>query len=217
LRLYVNYFQPSMKLLSNLRIEGHTTRRYDNAQTRYQRALNSSAIGEELKNGLRDGYQKLDPVVLLKELERLQDQFWEYAHRKPSHEITRVVPSEILQRAEPQRVLVAGPVCKPGPSAVQKLPRPYRRTRKPSVPRTWRTRKDPLAEVWGQVQLLLDIDPSRSVKDLFLELQQRYAGKFSSGQLRTLQRRVKQRRREQLYSRQSIQGSWPNLVPELHV
>lgn len=216
LRLYVNYFQPSMKLLSKVRMEGHTTKCYDKAQTPYQRALNSSAIAEELKNRLRDGYQKLDPVVLLKELERSQDQFWEHAHKKPSHEITSVVPSEIPQRAEPQRVVVAGPVSKPGPSAVQKPPRTYRRTRKPTVPRTWRTRKDPFAEVWGQVQLLLDIDPSRSVKDLFLELQQRYAGKFSSGQLRTLQRRVKQRRREQLYSRQSIQGSWPSLVPELH-
>jgi hypothetical protein len=217
LRLYVNFFQPSMKLLSKVRIEGRTTKRYDRAQTPYQRALNSKAIGEERKNGLRAGYQKLDPVVLLKELERFQDRFWEYAHRRPNRQTTSLVSPEVAENTEPLKLVDAVPICKPELStAVQKPPRMYRRTRKPSLPHTWRTRKDPFVDVWGQLQLLLDLDPSRTVKDLFLELQQRYPGKFSGGQLRTLQRRVEQHRREQIYSSQSIEGSWPNMVPELH-
>ena len=82
-------------------------------------------------------------------------------------------------------------------------------------PRTWRTRIDPFSEVWGQIQLQLDIDPSRAATELFAELQNRYPGRFPHGQLRTLQRRVKQRRREQLYLSQSIQGAWPSMPPQL--
>jgi hypothetical protein len=40
-----------------------------------------------------------------------------------------------------------------------------------------------------------------------LDLQQRYPGKHPHGQLRTLQRRVQQRRRQQLYSIQSLQDA----------
>lgn len=212
LRCYVNFFQPSMKLVSKVRQEGRTTKRYDRAQTPYQRALNATAISEAQKNGLRAGYQKLDPVALLKELERLQDQFWEHAYQTPNPQTTSDATPQ-AKSVEPLRRVDMVAICKPELSpAVQKPPRMYRRSRKPSVPHTWRTRKDPFADVWGQMQLLLDIDPSRTVKDLFLELQQRYPGKFSDGQLRTLQRRVKQRRREQMYSSQSIQGSWPPYV-----
>ncbi len=89
----------------------------------------------------------------------------------------------------------------------------YRRTREPSAPRTWRTRKDPFADVWGLVQVQLDIDPSRTVKDLFLELQQRYPGKFADGQLRTLQRRAQQRRREQIYLAAAMQTEAMISVP----
>lgn len=84
------------------------------------------------------------------------------------------------------------------------------------MPRTWRTRKDPFVEVWGQIQLQVDIDPSRTTKELFKELQQRYPGKFSDGQLRTLQRRVKERRRELMYSSQSIKAPWTNLNSQVH-
>ena len=218
LRLYVNFFQPSMKLVSKERKEGRITKRYDRAQTPYQRALSSSAIDEGQKSRLRDSYQGLDPVVLLKELEHLHDQFWEYAYRKPSSSIGSVVACESISRdTDPPKLIVAAPLRNPQISTVvQKARRIYRRTRKPSVPHTWRTRKDPFVEVWGQIQLQFDINPSRTAKELFQELQQRYPGKFSDGQLRTLQRRIKQRRREQMYSSQSIQGSCTNVMPQLH-
>ena len=47
LRLYVNFFQPSMKLLSRERLGGHTTKHYDKARTPYKRVLESSLIGDE--------------------------------------------------------------------------------------------------------------------------------------------------------------------------
>jgi hypothetical protein len=84
LRLYVNFFQPSMKLLSRERLGGHTTKHYDKARTPYQRVLESSVISEDQKSRLRVLYHDLDPVLLLQEVEHLQDAFWQYAHRKSS-------------------------------------------------------------------------------------------------------------------------------------
>lgn len=58
-------------------------------------------------------------------------------------------------------------------------------------PRAWRTREDPFAEVWPEVEHLLNLHPKLEAKTLFEELQRRYPKRFKSGQLRTLQRRIK--------------------------
>jgi hypothetical protein len=216
LRLYVNFFQPSVKLLSKERKEGRTTKRYDKAQTPYRRVLSSTAVGEDRKSQLRDFYERLDPVVILKELEYLQDRFWEYAHKQASPASAIRMPSELIsQGLNPPEPVVALPAPNPEPSiAARKSVRTYRRTRKPTPPRTWRTRTDPFAEVWGQIQLQMEIDPSRSAKELFLDLQQRYPGKYPNGELRTLQRRVKLHRLEKLYLSQSIQRAGTNPMPQ---
>ena len=60
-----------------------------------------------------------------------------------------------------------------------------------SKPHTWRTRKDPFAEVWQEVRARLELNPGLEAKTLFDDLQRRYPGRFADGQLRTLQRRVK--------------------------
>lgn len=59
------------------------------------------------------------------------------------------------------------------------------------IPHTWKTRADPFAEVWSEVQALLEREPKLEAKTLFEELQMRYPERFEEGQLRTLQRRVK--------------------------
>jgi hypothetical protein len=58
--------------------------------------------------------------------------------------------------------------------------------------RTWRTRTDPFVDVWSEVETLLESGSGWEAKTLFEELQRRYPGRFADGQLRTLQRRVKQ-------------------------
>jgi len=58
-------------------------------------------------------------------------------------------------------------------------------------PRPWRTRADPFAEVWSEVVELLVGEPELQAKTVFEELQRRYPGGFSNGQLRTLQRRMR--------------------------
>ena len=56
---------------------------------------------------------------------------------------------------------------------------------------SWRTREDPFDEVWAGVEEKLRINSGLEAKTLFEDLQRRYPGRFSDGQVRTLQRRVK--------------------------
>jgi len=60
------------------------------------------------------------------------------------------------------------------------------------LPPYWRTREDPFADVWEEATKMLTEKPDLTVKALFGELQKQHPGHFKSGQLRTLQRRVKQ-------------------------
>jgi transposase InsO family protein len=59
--------------------------------------------------------------------------------------------------------------------------------------RSWRTREDPLAEVWqAEVMPLLQADAHLNAVTLLEELQRRHSGRYSADVLRTLQRRVRQ-------------------------
>ena len=76
-----------------------------------------------------------------------------------------------------------------------KTARKYLRTgRLPSQVRqehTWKTRQDPFEEVWDDVEHLLKEDARFEATTLFEWLQREYPGRFSDGQLRTMQRKIK--------------------------
>ena len=78
----------------------------------------------------------------------------------------------------------------------EKTARKYRRLRKlPSEmnkERDWRTREDSFKEMWEKVRSKLELNSGLQAKTLFKDLQRRHPGKFQDGQLRTLQRRVKE-------------------------
>ncbi len=57
---------------------------------------------------------------------------------------------------------------------------------------TWRTRQDPFEEVWDEIVGKLKLNPGLEAKTIFQDLQSRFPGRFQDGQLRTLQRRIKQ-------------------------
>ncbi len=59
------------------------------------------------------------------------------------------------------------------------------------VGHTWRTRSDPFEDVWEEVKAKLAVNPGFEAKTLFEDLQRRYPGRFSDGQIRSLQRRIK--------------------------
>jgi hypothetical protein len=61
-----------------------------------------------------------------------------------------------------------------------------------SSPRTWRTRSDPFAEVWDELATKLEQEPGLEAKTLFEVLCEAHPGRYEPGQVRTLQRRVRQ-------------------------
>jgi len=86
-------------------------------------------------------------------------------------------------------------------AALERAERMYRRTRRKRKhvqgERWWRTRKDPFEAVWGQTEQQLERAPDIHATKLLAWLQVRYPDQFEDGQLRTLRRRVKDRRVEQ--------------------
>ena len=72
LRLYVNCFQPSMKLLSKERDGKKVRCVYDPAKTPLQRLLLSKVLPIQKQQELTEIAQALDPVRLLHQLELLQ-------------------------------------------------------------------------------------------------------------------------------------------------
>lgn len=59
--------------------------------------------------------------------------------------------------------------------------------------RSWRTRNDPLDEVWGdEVVPMLQVDGELNAVTLLEELQRRHPGQYDESVLRTLQRRMRQ-------------------------
>lgn len=71
-RDYVNFFMPSMKLIEKVRDGARVTKRYDQAQTPYQRVLASPHVSGSVKRKLRKRYAALNPAALKREIERLQ-------------------------------------------------------------------------------------------------------------------------------------------------
>lgn len=58
--------------------------------------------------------------------------------------------------------------------------------------RDWRTRQDPFEEHWPEIETRLRATPELEAKTVFELLQEQHPGRYEDGQLRTLQRRVKQ-------------------------
>ena len=59
-------------------------------------------------------------------------------------------------------------------------------------PHTWRTRPDPFADIASEINNMLKKAPELQPLMIFTHLQEKYPGKFNDGQLRTLERRVKE-------------------------
>lgn len=189
LRLYVTFFQPSVKLKEKHH-EGSTVRRtYTPAQTPFERVCAAAVLTSELEMRLEAIFTALDPIRLLAQIERLQDALWQHA-------VVRTSDTAAVQAEPAVRFVVptdglsdqATTVDVPDTPLVRQK-RAYHR-KHPEVPRWWRSRVDPFAEVWTQVEQWLEADPSRTAKSIFVELQHRFPDRYPDVQLRTLQRRI---------------------------
>lgn len=81
LRLYINYFQPVLKLVTKSRHGAKVYKVYDTAQTPYQRPLASEILTEDKKRELADTYGTLNPVRLLKQIRQSVEHLCTLAER----------------------------------------------------------------------------------------------------------------------------------------
>jgi hypothetical protein len=76
LRLYINFFQPSFKLIAKERIGNRTIKRYDTAKTPYQRVLERKDISIEIKARLMNLYLQLNPAELRRRIDHNTAKLW---------------------------------------------------------------------------------------------------------------------------------------------
>jgi hypothetical protein len=76
LRLYINFFQPSFKLIAKERIGNKTIKRYDTAKTPYQRVLERKDISIESKARLMNLYLQLNPAELRRSIDLKTAKLW---------------------------------------------------------------------------------------------------------------------------------------------
>ena len=76
LRLYINFFQPVLKLIGKERVDGKTIRTYDQARTPFRRVLGLDSIPMEIKARLMAQYVQLNPVTLRARIDAKVAQLW---------------------------------------------------------------------------------------------------------------------------------------------
>jgi hypothetical protein len=161
--------------------------------------LDREDVSAECKEQLRQTLAALDPVQLLSEIREAQRVIAQLEVGATNADMAQSTPPDMAQSTPPLNGFVAGLSTAWRDGEVRPT---HRKTT--TGPRTYRTRVDPYEAVWQQVQSWLNEQPDANAKDLFLRLQESMPGAFPPGQLRTLQRRVKQWRSE--IARQLVLG-----------
>ncbi len=94
IRLYVNFFQPVMKLVTKTRHGARVHKVYDRAQTPYQRLLKAGVLTETKRQELAATYNYLNPALLLNQINENLEHLWTMAER-PAHQQRKVKTYEI--------------------------------------------------------------------------------------------------------------------------
>jgi hypothetical protein len=175
-RLFVNFFQPSFKLIAKSREGALVRRRYDAPATPCQRLIADTRTPEEVRTKLRALQVQLDPVSLLHEMRQRQHRLVAIADRGQSDEVA----------PEPLEKFLAALKT----AWADGTPRPTEQRPAPKV-RWWRSRKDPFEGTWPELRSWAEAEPNLTARQLLQRLQTRYPSSYPDGQLRTLQRRLK--------------------------
>jgi hypothetical protein len=178
-RFFVNFFQPSFKLITKERVGARVRKKYETPQTPASRLLSSPDVPEESKERLRAVLASLDPLRLLDEIRTMQRHIAGLGRGEPVH-----APPH--RNADLERFLAS--------LATAWMAGEVRPTHLPEAKakRWWRTRQDPFEDVWPRILVWLESEPDQTAKVLFERLRAEDSSTFKPNQLRTLQRRVKE-------------------------
>jgi Integrase core domain len=101
LRLYTNFFLPTMKLKSKERNGSQVKKYYEQPLTPYQRVLQAKLVSKTAKDRLRAKYLMLNPAALKRKLERLQQRLAKTKSQTNWRECARMVAVTAAQRTNP--------------------------------------------------------------------------------------------------------------------
>jgi hypothetical protein len=181
-RLFVNFFQPSFKLAEKSRDGAKVRKSYHPPATPYQRLMADARVSDAVKRQVKMQHDSLDPVRLLSDIRAGQRRLVEIAD---APETVMVVEGPTLEQfLSGLRIAWKGGEVRP--------------TARPKAPasRKWRRTPDPFLLVSKQLRVWFEAEPWRTSRELFERLQAENPGTYPDGQLRTLQRRLKEWRRE---------------------
>ena len=154
-RLFVNFFQPSFKLASKIRVGSRVRKQYHPPQTPCDRLLASELIPEPIKNSLRHALSLLDPLRLLDEIRGMQQHVADLA----GGAITALAPSNDSSLQS----LLQGLSTSWRSGEVRPT---HQQPTKP--PRSWRTRLDPFESVWWRIQGWLEAEPIAPQRNCYI-------------------------------------------------
>jgi hypothetical protein len=186
LRLFVNFFQPSFKLASKARDGAKVTKTYHPPATPYQRLLADARTSDDVRLRVTAIQATLDPVALLRTIRAAQQELVEIADRPATAEAAPPTAPTIEQFLVGLRTAWQDGEVRPTSKAKEKA-------------RRGRRRPDPFVTVTALMRQWFEAEPWRTSRELFERLQSEQPGAFPDGQLRTLQRRLKDWRREKAH------------------
>lgn len=76
LRLYVNFFQPVLKLIGKVQVDGKTSKQYDQASTPFRRILAADQVSLTTKVNLTNQFVLLNPVNLRRQIDQNLARLW---------------------------------------------------------------------------------------------------------------------------------------------
>jgi hypothetical protein len=161
---FINFFQVSFRLQDKLHFAGAAVKRVYALETPCTRLLLSTALSPQHRAQLSDRAASLDPIQLLEEVRRMRSHLALLAAGFQLH---------------PPQTLAAPDTLPLGPGHMS------------IRARRWRTHEDAFQAAWPTVQTWLQVDPNQTSKVLFARLQREFPGVYQEGQLRSLQRRLK--------------------------
>jgi len=182
-RLFVNFFQPSFKLISKQRDGARMRKTYSAPATPHQRLVADERTSTEVRARLHETFASLDPVTLLRDIRSTQERLAALTDAEPVGN-TGAISQPIEIFLESLRTAWKDGGARPTDRPIVKAKR-------------GRRRPDPLIRATPDLRKWFEAEPWRTSSELLARLQAEYPGVYPRKLLRTLQRRLKAWRSEQ--------------------
>lgn len=182
-RLFVNFFQPSFKLIAKQRDGARVRKTYSAPATPHQRLTADARTPDAVRHHLQEIYAALDPVALWRDIHDAQERLAALAETQPIAHPASASQSIDLFLASSRTAWKNG--------AMRPTDRPIVKAKR------GRRRPDPLIRATPDLRKWFEAEPWRTGSELLSRLQEEYPGAYPNKLLRTLQRRLKCWRSEQ--------------------